>query len=157
MKVRKDETFGPLLPIVPFETVSEAVEIANSTEYGLSGAVFTNDMDEGREIAGRIKTGSVNINDVLITYAFPSLPFGGVKHSGVGTYHAETGLRAFTNTKSITEFKWKLKREIFWYPLPEGSDKVASAAITAYFSSNLFRRMAALARAVIQIWKIRKN
>ncbi|MCX6006715.1 MAG: aldehyde dehydrogenase family protein, partial [Chloroflexi bacterium] len=100
MKLMKEETFGPLLPVIPYDNIDEAIKIANSTTYGLSGAVFTKDMEEGRKIASRIKTGSVNINDALITFAAPALPFGGVKESGVGCYHSDVGLRAFTNIKS---------------------------------------------------------
>lgn len=157
MKVRSEETFGPLLPVVPYDSIAEAVEIANSTEYGLSGAVYTQDMDEGRRIASLIKTGSVNINDSLITYAIPALPFGGQKHSGVGHYHSESGIRAFTNVKSITEFNWNLKREIFWYPLPEGSETVTAKAITAYFSPSIFKKIRAVVDAVIQVWNLRKK
>ena len=78
MKLMKEETFGPLLPVMPYDNIEEAIKIANSTTYGLSGAVFTKDMEEGRKIASRIKTGSVNINDALITFAAPAVPFGGI-------------------------------------------------------------------------------
>jgi acyl-CoA reductase-like NAD-dependent aldehyde dehydrogenase len=156
MKVRKDETFGPLLPIVPYDTIEEAVEIANNTDYGLSGAVFTRSMEEGRAIAKKLKTGSVNINDVLITYAMPDLPFGGVKQSGVGTYHGKTGLRAFTNTKSITEFKWDLKKEIYWYPIPDMEERVLAAAFTAIFSGNILKKLSASGRLAVESWKIWK-
>lgn len=157
MKVRTDETFGPLLPIVPYDSISEAIGIANNTEYGLSGAIYTMDMNEGRQIAAKIKTGSININDSLITFAIPSLPFGGVKHSGVGTYHSKSGIRAFTNTKSVTEFNWNLKKELFWYPLPEGCEKVTSRAITAYFSRNIFTKLKAFLSAAFQVWRLRKK
>lgn len=144
MKVRKEETFGPLLPVVPYNTLQEAIEIANSSEYGLSGAVFTTDMEEGRLIAGQLKTGSVNINDVLITYAMPSLAFGGVKKSGVGGYHGKSGIRSFTNTKSITEFGWKLKKEIFWYPVPGNLDKFVASALPFLYSNHPLKRLAAI-------------
>ena len=101
MKVRREETFGPLKPLVPYETIDEAIQIANSTEYGLSGSVYTRDPAEGRMIARRLKTGSVNVNDALITYAFPSLPFGGMKQSGVGRYHGKMGLRAFPTSELV--------------------------------------------------------
>ena len=118
MKVRHEETFGPLKCILPFDTIEEALEIANSSEYGLSGAVYTQNQEEGREIARKLKTGSVNINDALITYMLPSLPFGGVKKSGLGRYHGKEGLQAFSDVKSVTEYWWGLKREVFWYPIP---------------------------------------
>ncbi|MCP4682950.1 MAG: aldehyde dehydrogenase family protein, partial [Desulfobacterales bacterium] len=156
MKVRKEETFGPLLPLVPFDTIDEAIDIANSTEYGLSGSIFTKDMEEGREIAKRLKTGSVNINDVLVTYAIPDLPFGGVKRSGVGNYHGKSGIRAFTNIKSITEFGWDLNREVYWYPIPTEGDRVLASALAALFSRNFFTRLKALIKMGKPVRKILK-
>ncbi|MCP4688981.1 MAG: aldehyde dehydrogenase family protein [Desulfobacterales bacterium] len=157
MKVRTEETFGPLLPIIPYDHIDEAVRVANKTDYGLSGAVFTKDMAEGRSIAKRLKTGSVNINDVLITYAIPSLPFGGVKQSGVGAYHGKAGLRAFTDVKSVTEFNWDLKKEIYWYPIPKRGEQILSAAFTAIFSGNPSKKLAAALRLAAEIWKLRKS
>ncbi len=157
MLVRKEETFGPLLPIVPYDSIDEAVEMANSTEYGLSGAVFTRDMEEGRRIAARLKTGSVNINDVLVTYVMPTLPFGGMKKSGVGRYHSEVGIRAFTDVKSITEFSWALKKDPYWYPLPEEGDRVARDALVAVYSRNPVKRLAALARTAKMIRKMARD
>jgi len=154
MKVRKDETFGPLKPVVPYDTLDEAIEIANSSEYGLSGSVYTRDLEEGRTIARRLKTGSVNVNDALITYAMPSLPFGGVKSSGVGRYHGREGLRAFADVKSITEFNWPLKREPFWYPLPEDADQVAEDTLRAFFSGSILKRVSSLVRLVVNLIKI---
>ncbi len=162
MKVRTEETFGPLIPIIPYDTIEEAVRIANNSNYGLSGAVFTRDMVAGRAIAKRLKTGSVNINDVLITYAVPDLPFGGVKQSGVGSYHGKSGIRAFTNIKSITEFKWDFKKEIYWYPIPgmgepELREKILAAAFRVIFSGNLFKKLSASSRLVWESWKIRRK
>ena len=154
MKVRKEETFGPLLPIVPYDTLSDAIDIANKSDYGLSGAVFTRNMEEGRAIARKLKTGSVNINDVLITYAIPDLPFGGVKQSGVGAYHGKSGLRAFTHTKSITEFKWDVKKELHWYPIAFMREKVLAAALILIFSGNTGKKLGAFGRLIKELLKV---
>ena len=135
MIVRKEETFGPLKPIIPFDSIDEAIRIANDSEYGLSGSVWTQDREEGRRIAARIKTGSVNINDSLMTPAIPSLPFGGVNKSGIGRNHGMEGLRAFTDIKSITEFGGKMKREFFWYPVPEQTERLMEKLMVVMFSN----------------------
>lgn len=148
MKLMTEETFGPLLPIVPFDSIDEALNIANGTPYGLSGAVFTEDMKEGREIAARIKTGSVNINDTLVTFAIPSLPFGGAKQSGVGRYHGEIGIRAFTNTKSITEFDKGWKKEFYHYPMVKGIEPALINTLKIVYSENIFRRFISMIKVI---------
>lgn len=136
MKVMKEETFGPLLPVMPYDDIADAIRIANSTTYGLSGAVFTQDMEEGRKIASKIKTGSVNINDTVITFAATALPFGGVKESGVGYYHSDIGLRAFTNIKSITEYESGEKKEFFHYPVVEGAEEGLAEILRLTYTQN---------------------
>ena len=148
MKVMTDETFGPLLPIIPYENIDEAIEIADSTPYGLSGAVFTEDMKEGREIARRIKTGAVNINDALITFAIPSLPFGGAKQSGTGRYHGEMGIRAFTNVKSITEFTWGWKKEFYHYPMTDGIEPALANTLRLVYSRNILKKTVSLFKLI---------
>jgi acyl-CoA reductase-like NAD-dependent aldehyde dehydrogenase len=79
--------------------------------------VFSKDLEEARTIARKLKTGSVNINDCLVTFAMTSLPFGGVKESGIGRYHGDIGIRAFTNIKSISEFNMDIQKEFYHYPI----------------------------------------
>jgi acyl-CoA reductase-like NAD-dependent aldehyde dehydrogenase len=157
MKVMREETFGPLLPVVPYDNIDDALRIANSTNYGLSGAVFTKDMEEGRRIAGRIRTGSVNINDALITYAIPGLPFGGVKESGVGCYHSEIGIRAFTNIKSITECKDGNKKEFYKYPAMEGAEQGLLDALRFMYTQSPSQRLKALFKVMPFLMKMQRE
>ncbi len=83
IRALKEEVFGPVLPIVPFDTEEEAVELANSTPYGLQAAVFTSDYKKALRVASAIKAGSVMINDST-RVRFDALPYGGVKSSGFG-------------------------------------------------------------------------
>jgi acyl-CoA reductase-like NAD-dependent aldehyde dehydrogenase len=141
MDVFHQETFGPLKSIITYDTLEEAIQIANSVKYGLSGCVFTKDSQEGNWVAERLKVGSVNINDCLLTYAMPALPFGGLKKSGLGYYHGEMGLRAFTDVKSITENNLPLKKELHWYPMLNDLDKILEALIKLLYSGNARRRI----------------
>ncbi len=148
MDVFQEETFGPLKSVIAYDTVEEAIRIANSVKYGLSGSVFTTDLKEGRYIADSIKTGSVNINDALITYAIPSLPFGGLKQSGIGVYHGKMGLRAFADVKSITETKMPMKRDLYWYPMWPDTDKLFDNMIAMLYSKRcLVRKLNLLSAA----------
>ena len=157
MKVRKEETFGPLKPIIPYDTVEEAIALANASDYGLSGSVYTRDREEGQRIARQLKTGSVNINEGLITMAFPGLPFGGVKHSGLGRAHGIEGLRAFTDIKSITAYHGKVRRELMWYPVPENGDRLAEQALLVLFSGSMMKKLGGVWSAIKLLLGMRKK
>ncbi len=154
MRLRKEETFGPLKPVVPFDTLEEAICMANDSEYGLSGSVWTRDMDEGRSIAARIKTGSVNINDAMMTPAIPALPFGGIKQSGIGRKHGVEGVHAFCDIKSITEYGGSIKREVIWYPLPEQADLLLEKILPVLFARGLGKKLAATGAVLGQLFKM---
>ncbi len=155
MKIWQEETFGPILPVIPFDTQEEAIEMANSTPFGLSGSVFSENVEEARWYATRMVTGSVNINDCLVTFAFPSLPFGGAKESGVGYYHSELGIRNFCRIKSITEFSGLYTKEFFHYPVPKGVREGMEALLVFLYSQNqrakwqAFFRTSGIARELI--------
>ncbi|UPM44508.1 aldehyde dehydrogenase family protein [Halocatena salina] len=96
-----NEHFGPIAPVIPFSDIDEAVEIANDTEYGLSGSVHAGDLDVGKEIAERMVTGNVHINDQPINDE-AHVPFSGTGASGVGTYNSDAFLHEITETKWIS-------------------------------------------------------
>ena len=82
MDVFNCETFGPVFSVIKINNSNEAIKLANNSEYGLGGSVWTSDIEKGKEIASKIQTGAVFINDM--TKSDPRLPFGGVKKSGYG-------------------------------------------------------------------------
>ncbi len=99
--VLKQEIFGPVALIIPFDGEDEAVRLANATPYGLSGAVHTGDVERGVRVAKRIESGMVHVNDSTV-HDEPLVPFGGEKHSGVGRLNGESMVEAFTTTKWIS-------------------------------------------------------
>jgi len=127
MKVMREETFGPVLPIMPFRTEAEAIELANDSPYGLNASVWSQDMEKARRVALRLESGNVCINDVIITVANPHLPFGGVKQSGMGRYHGPEGLYTFSHMVSVAEDPGKRSREVNWYPYTEDQETLFSA------------------------------
>ena len=118
MDVMRDETFGPVLPIMRVRDDEEAVRLANDSLYGLNSSVWSADDERAEEIARAIEAGNVCINDCMVSYAVAGLPFGGVKQSGIGRIHGVEGLRAFCNTKSVLAGRFDLGRELQWFPLP---------------------------------------
>jgi len=98
MTIAREEIFGPVLSLIPYDTEAEAIAIANDSDYGLAGSVWTADVDHGFEIATKVRTGTYGIN----WYAFDmGSPFGGYKASGVGREDGPEGLAAFCELKSI--------------------------------------------------------
>ncbi|MEQ9507887.1 MAG: aldehyde dehydrogenase family protein [Alloalcanivorax xenomutans] len=98
MTIAREEIFGPVLTMLPYNTIDEAVAIANDSDYGLSGYVYAADKDEAAAIARRLRTGMVHLNGAQLDL---NAPFGGYKHSGVGREWGSHGLEEFTEVKSI--------------------------------------------------------
>lgn len=94
-----EEAFGPILPLLRFSDVDDVIARANASEYGLAGAVWSDDIDQAVEIAGRMETGTVWINDNLQNG--PHIPFAGAKQSGFGVENGKDGLREYTALKTI--------------------------------------------------------
>lgn len=97
-QLAREEAFGPLLAITPYDTVSEAIELANDSDYGLAGSVWTEDIDKGMQIARRLRTGAVGINGFRLDLG---APFGGHKASGIGQELGPEGLHAYQTTTSL--------------------------------------------------------
>ena len=100
MKVWKEEVFGPILPVISFKTIEEAIELANDTIYGLGGYVFTTNKENFEKISKELKTGMVACNN--LAYSAPYNPFGGVKKSGLGRTRGKWGLRGLCDIKVVT-------------------------------------------------------
>jgi aldehyde dehydrogenase (NAD+) len=99
--ILRQEVFGPVVVLIPFDGDEEAVRIANDTDYGLSGAVHTGDIERGVRLAKRVHTGMIHVNDSTV-HDEPIVPFGGEKHSGVGRLNGESMVEDFTTTKWIS-------------------------------------------------------
>lgn len=105
MTIAQEEIFGPVIQVIPYDSVDEAVSIANDSDYGLAGAVYSEDHDAALAVASRLRTGTVGIN----WYAFdPVAPFGGFKASGLGRENGPEGLDAYCELQSVLmPFGWE--------------------------------------------------
>ncbi len=100
MRVYNEEVFGPVIPIIEFDTFEEAIEIANDTQYGLGGYVYTTDKEKFNKVVRELKTGMIAWNNLY--YLRPCNPFGGYKKSGLGKNNSEIGLQELCNVKVVT-------------------------------------------------------
>jgi acyl-CoA reductase-like NAD-dependent aldehyde dehydrogenase len=101
MKIFTDQTFGPVAPIIIVEDAEEALQVANNSKYGLSAGIITNDLNKALDMANRLETGMVHINDQTVNDE-PQAPFGGVKGSGWGRMGGKAALEEFTELRLVS-------------------------------------------------------
>ncbi len=130
MKIMREETFGPTLPIMRVRDAEEAVRLANDSPYGLAGSVFSKDTEKGERIARRVEAGAVCVNDAIINFAALELPMGGVKASGLGSRHGAGGIRKYCNQQALLVTpRLALKRELHFFPYTRGGTKRLGKAL----------------------------
>src|SRR5256884_6856351 len=115
MDVMREETFGPVLPIMTFKTDDDAVHLANDSVYGLAASVWTSNLARGKRIAERIDVGTVMVNEALYTHGIAQTPWGGVKQSGFGRTHGRAGLLELVNAQHIhVNHLWFIP-DLWWF------------------------------------------
>jgi acyl-CoA reductase-like NAD-dependent aldehyde dehydrogenase len=139
MLVMRDETFGPVLPIMRVRDMDEAIFLANQTNYGLAANVWTQDKRRGVEIAKQIRAGSVCINDMAVTYGAPEAPFGGRNDSGVGQVNGLVGVRGYTHAQPILIDRFGGRQVARNYPYTFQKDAGMQRLIRILYGSPLGR------------------
>jgi acyl-CoA reductase-like NAD-dependent aldehyde dehydrogenase len=146
MQIMRDETFGPVLPIMRVQDEQEALRLANDSRYGLNASIWTRDKAKGERLARQIEAGSVCVNDVITAVAVTDAPFGGVKESGSGRRHGAAGIRRFCSEQTIVIDRLGLKREPIWYPYTVRGERWVLRLLGALFSKRLSERLNSLTR-----------
>ena len=117
MLVMREETFGPVIPVMAVRDAEEALRLANDSSYGLSASVWTRDVLRGIALAQRIDSGTACVNECVLSAGVPGLPFGGIKQSGVGSRHGGAeGLRQFCVRQAILIESRRRTTEPAWFP-----------------------------------------
>lgn len=141
MEIMQEEVFGPVLLVAKAGNDSAAVELANSTPFGLGASVFSRDAGRARRIASRIESGMVGINDFGgLTYMAQALTFGGVKESGFGRMNGREGLRACCNVKSVIEDRFPFSVPAKVFPVKPQDYAVAKATVKLLYGNGLRQR-----------------
>jgi succinate-semialdehyde dehydrogenase/glutarate-semialdehyde dehydrogenase len=139
MQIMRDETFGPVLPIMRVRDESEALRLANDSRYGLNASVWTRNKRKGVSLARSIRSGSAVVNDCMVTYGVTESPFGGVKDSGIGQVNGEIGLRSYCHAQSIVIDRFGGKSEFMWYPHSARKLKWVKRMMTTLWGTSLGR------------------
>ncbi len=140
MEVMREETFGPVIPIMRVADAEEAVRLANDSRYGLDASVWTRDRARGAAVARRIESGAVCVNDVMVNFAVTEIPMGGVKESGIGHRHGPEGIRKFCRQQAVVIDRFGLTREVNWWPVTPGKLRLFRRVLD-FFGSGWRRKL----------------
>ena len=144
MQLMREETFGPVMAIRPVASAEEAVGLANDSQFGLSASVWTDNSKRGREVASRIRAGSVMVNDVASYYGICEAPHGGPGASGWGRTHSRLGLLEMVQVKYIDVDRLPRFAKSWWYGYTRELTAAAGGFVEALFAPTWKRRLKAM-------------
>jgi acyl-CoA reductase-like NAD-dependent aldehyde dehydrogenase len=141
MRIMREETFGPVLPIMAVDSEDEAVRLANDSEFGLAASVWTSDRARGERLAKRIRAGTVMVNDVVTCFGISEAPHGGVKASGLGRTHGSFGLEEMVWVKYV-DSDWLPKvKKVWWYGYGSAFTRQMEAFVDMMFARGVGARV----------------
>jgi acyl-CoA reductase-like NAD-dependent aldehyde dehydrogenase len=141
MHIMRAETFGPVLPVMPFDTDDEAIRLANDSDYGLAASVWTRDPARGEALARRIQAGTVMVNDALACFGISEAPHGGVKASGMGRTHGRFGLEEMVRIKHVDSDRLPRMKQVWWYGYGEAFTRQMAGFVDLMFARRFNRRL----------------
>ena len=141
MAVMREETFGPVLPLMTFRDEDEAVRLANDSPFGLTASVWTRDLRRGRRVASRIEAGTVMVNEVLYTHGIAQTPWGGVKQSGLGRTHGRLGLLEMVAPHHIHVNRLARLQDVWWFGYTPGAASLFRSLARRFSTGSLLQTL----------------
>ena len=148
MKIMREETFGPVLPVMAFDTDAEAIRLANDSDFGLAASVWTRDRARAETMARQMHAGTVMINDAVSCYGISEAPHGGVKASGIGRTHGRFGLEEMLRIKYVDSDLLPGIKKPWWYGYGTGLASAAQGFLDFQYARRTSTRMAGALRAI---------
>ncbi len=147
MRIMREETFGPVLPVAPFDSEDEALVLANDSDFGLAASVWTRDCKRGEAVARHLHAGTVMVNDVISCFGISEAPHGGVKASGIGRAHGRFGLEEMVRHKYLDSDRMPGIKKVWWYGYGEMFARQMEAFVDMQFAQSMADRLRGALRA----------
>jgi len=144
MEIMKEETFGPVLPVMTFTEPEEAVSLANDSRYGLTASVWTRSKKMAAWMAERIEAGTITVNDHMFSFVEPGAIWGGIKQTGRGYTHGPFGLQELVNIKFVSFDFSKKRKQIWWYPYEQDFSHFMEKSLTFFHHNRLRKKIVAM-------------
>ena len=141
MRIMREETFGPVLPVMAVADDEEAVRLANDSEFGLAASVWTRDRARGERLARRIDAGTVMVNDTVSCFGISEAPHGGVKASGLGRTHGRYGLEEMVQMKYLDSDRLPGMKKVWWYGYGAGFARQMEGFLDGLFARGVAARL----------------
>jgi acyl-CoA reductase-like NAD-dependent aldehyde dehydrogenase len=145
-RVLREETFGPLLPVVRVKDADEAIAMANDSVFGLSASIWSADTAAAARLAQRVEAGTVVINDSVVVAGMADVPHGGVKQSGIGRSHGMAGLEECVRTKATVIDRFASWRQAWWFGYSAAHEDGIDAYVRVAHSPSVIGKLMALPR-----------
>src|SRR5580698_6484529 len=153
MQIMREETFGPVLPVIPFDTDDEAIRLANDSDFGLAASVWTRNRTRGESLARRIQAGTVMVNDAIACFGISEAPHGGIKSSGLGRTHGIFGLEEMVRIKHVDSDRLPEVKKVWWYGYGEAFRRQMEGFIDLMFAPSLHQKLRGAIRAAGAYWR----
>ena len=147
MHIMREETFGPVLPVMPFDSDEEAIRLANDSDFGLAASVWTRDRARGESLARRIHAGTVMVNDAVACFGISEAPHGGLKASGMGRTHGRFGMEEMVRIKHVDSDRLPGMKKVWWYGYGQGFTRQMDGFLDLMFARGLGQKLRGAVRS----------